>query len=292
MAVLLIRPHTLYILTYDANLSRNTIMDPTKLVIAPEAYNAWLLGNVIAATVPRGETSAEAHTRSGAIIEMFKCFAPRDAVEAMVASHCVHLQLLSQGAMRDAASTSLDAKTLKGMRASAMTVSGRCIFGSRNLKRCWLVTTSLPPNPGKAPNPEQPRRRPAEELRRSAEAVRKPAQETNSAEPANAPPRVGPVASPAPARPPPRDPFAQPVFAARPLDQPRPAAATPPTAHPDGATPRTAPGLRPVPRPWPRIAAGAMLGETDGTAQNADLQRHDRHRDEHFLAHAYQRRRL
>jgi hypothetical protein len=241
----------LNILTCDANFNWNATMDPTKLVITPDAYNAWLLRGVIEATAQAGETSDEAHIRSGAIIEMFKCFAPRDAVEAMIASHCVHLRLLLQGAMRDAESPNFDAKMLKGMRASAMSVSRTLHLWVTKLETMKARNDQLAAASAPNAEAEQPRRRPAEEMRR-------PVQEVKNAEPANVPPRtgpvvgpvggpvvgpvVGPLVGPVPARPaetpppPPLDPFARPVFAARPSDQPPGAA-----VQPAGVTPRPAP---------------------------------------------------
>jgi hypothetical protein len=98
-------------------------MDRERLLISLEACNAHLLRGVIAATAPPDEVEASAYLRSGMILEMFKCLAPNDALQATIACHCIMLRFVLMGAMRDAADAGLDPKMLARARSSAMTIS-------------------------------------------------------------------------------------------------------------------------------------------------------------------------
>jgi hypothetical protein len=98
-------------------------VDPNLLLISPEACHAHLLRGVIEATGSADEPRADAYTRSGMIIEMFKCLAPNDALQATIACHCIMLRFVLMAAMRDAADSSLDPKMLARARSSAMTIS-------------------------------------------------------------------------------------------------------------------------------------------------------------------------
>jgi hypothetical protein len=138
-------------------------MDQTSLLISPNAYNAWQVERVIETTAQAGETAAQAQTRSAVIIEMFKCLAPGDPVESMIACHCVELRFMSQAAMRDANNPALDPKTLKAMRASAMSISRTLQTWLTKLKAMQVQNEKRAvemqrDQPGQAKEPEDERR--------------------------------------------------------------------------------------------------------------------------------------
>ena len=177
-------------------------MDQTSLLISPEAYNAWQVRRVIDTTAQAGETAAEAQTRSAVIIEMFKCLAPGDPVESMIACHCVELRFMSQAAMRDANDPALDPKTLKAMRASAMSISGKL--------QSWITKLK------------------AMQVQNEKRAVEKQTDQPRQAmeQPDRAPPPRHPMATPSTKpMPPPYTPPLPPDFADITLDNPRNAAA-------------------------------------------------------------------
>jgi hypothetical protein len=91
--------------------------------LSPDAFNAHMVGGVITATRTPGESVADGQTRAAAIVEMFRAFDPADAMESMIACHCITLQFLLNAAMRDAGNISLDPVVLARMRASAMSIS-------------------------------------------------------------------------------------------------------------------------------------------------------------------------
>jgi hypothetical protein len=85
--------------------------------------SAYLLNGVVEATAPPNETEAAARTRGDAIVEMVCAFDPRDAMETMIACHCVMLQFLLNAAMRDASNVTLEQAVLLKARAGAMSIS-------------------------------------------------------------------------------------------------------------------------------------------------------------------------
>src|SRR5258708_29310483 len=85
--------------------------------------SAYLLNGVGEATAPPNETEAAARTRGDAIVEMVCAFDPRDAMETMIACHCVMLQFLLNAAMRDASNIPLEPAILIKARAGAMSIS-------------------------------------------------------------------------------------------------------------------------------------------------------------------------
>ena len=98
-------------------------MNLAAVPFSQDACNDYLLGAVMEATAPRGETAATRHGRLATITEMFRTFEPANAVEAMIACHCITLQFVLNAAMRDAGDVTLDAVLLTRMRASAMAIS-------------------------------------------------------------------------------------------------------------------------------------------------------------------------
>ncbi len=85
--------------------------------------SAYLLNGVVEATAPPNETEADARTRGDAIVEMVCAFDPRDAMETMIACHCVMLQFLLNAAMRDASNVNLEPAVMIKARAAAMSIS-------------------------------------------------------------------------------------------------------------------------------------------------------------------------
>jgi len=98
-------------------------MNPENYTLSPEALNAHLLGDVMEATRPPGETAANAHSRCAAIVETFRAYEVANAVEAMIACHCITLQFVLNAAMRDANNVNMDPAQLTKTRASAMSIS-------------------------------------------------------------------------------------------------------------------------------------------------------------------------
>jgi len=91
--------------------------------LSQDVCGDYLLGAVMEATTPLGETAAARHGRHATITGMFRTFEPANAVEAMIACHCITLQFVLNAAMRDAGDVSMDPVMLTRMRASAMTIS-------------------------------------------------------------------------------------------------------------------------------------------------------------------------
>jgi hypothetical protein len=95
----------------------------SSFTLSPDAFNAHMIGGVITATGTPGESESAGQTRAAAIVEMFRAFDPADAMESMIACHCITLQFMLNAAMRDAGNLSLDPVVLARMRASAMSIS-------------------------------------------------------------------------------------------------------------------------------------------------------------------------
>jgi hypothetical protein len=93
--------------------------------LSPDAYNAYVLKGVMEATVPPGETAAEAETRSAAIVEMFRTFEAADAMESAIACHCITLRFMLNAAMRDAGNVTLEPALVNRNRSIATAASQR-----------------------------------------------------------------------------------------------------------------------------------------------------------------------
>ena len=98
-------------------------MTSSDFTMTPEAYNAHLLDGVMDASTPPNEPPAEAAKRQASIVEMFRTFEASDALEAMVACHCIALHFVLRAAMRDAGNTALDPAPLTRRRSQAMSIS-------------------------------------------------------------------------------------------------------------------------------------------------------------------------
>jgi hypothetical protein len=83
----------------------------------------YLLDGIVHATTPPNETADAARIRREAIIEMVQAYDPADAVEGMIVSHCILLQFVEFGAIRDANNTSLPPAVVTRNRAQAISVS-------------------------------------------------------------------------------------------------------------------------------------------------------------------------
>jgi hypothetical protein len=98
-------------------------MEPDSLTLSQDEFNAHMLGAVIQTTTVPGETAAEVRMRCAAIVELFRAFDPANAMESMMACHCISMQFMLSAAMRDAANINLDPVMLIRARASAMAIS-------------------------------------------------------------------------------------------------------------------------------------------------------------------------
>jgi hypothetical protein len=98
-------------------------MNANSLSLSQDAFNAHMLGGVMDATCQNGETAAEAQGRRAAIVEMFRTFEPANAMQSMIACHCITLQFVLHAAMRDAGNVNMEPGMLLRMRACAMAIS-------------------------------------------------------------------------------------------------------------------------------------------------------------------------
>jgi hypothetical protein len=179
-------------------------MNPSSLTLSPDAFNAQMVGGVITATGTPGESVADGQSRAAAIVEMFRAFDPADAMESMIACHCITLQFVLNAAMRDAGNLSLDPVVLTRMRASAMSISKTLLLWVTKYERIHARNETR-----------------AAEVRKQevqAEATSKPEPVTRQPEPVT--PKV-PQTNVPPAIVPPTVPFSAPgVFVANPAPRP------------------------------------------------------------------------
>jgi len=107
-------------------------MDPNRLTLAQNEFNAHALRGVMGATGQPGETAQDAQTRCAATVEMFRTFEAANPIEAMIACHCISLRFMFEAAMRDANAADLAPAMLIRLRASAMAVSKNLDLWMRN----------------------------------------------------------------------------------------------------------------------------------------------------------------
>jgi len=98
-------------------------MDLNSFTLSEDAFNAHVLGDVMDASSQPGESGAEARTRCAAIVEVFRTFAPVNAMESTTACHCISLRLMLNAAIRDAGNVNQEPAMLIRLRASAMALS-------------------------------------------------------------------------------------------------------------------------------------------------------------------------
>jgi hypothetical protein len=98
-------------------------MAPDTITLSPDGCNAHMLATVMDATAAPGETAEAARARRGMIVELFRAFDPANAMEAMIACHCISLQFVLNAAMRDAGNLDLNPAVLIRARGSAMAIS-------------------------------------------------------------------------------------------------------------------------------------------------------------------------
>lgn len=208
-------------------------MPPNDFSLSPNAFAAHLLDGVMDVTAPPNEAPEAAAMRQASIVEMFRAFQPSDAVEAMVACHCIALTFVSRGALRDACDTGLDPKGLARARAQATAISRTLqiwmtkfeTMKARNEKRAAAAgtegpsaRTAAPPPAAAPPDARPPAGQPSPPPSSPPPSSRPPSSRPPSPEPR---PPVPPSPAPAPSVPPDEP---RPFFV-------RPAAAVP--AHPD-----------------------------------------------------------
>ena len=98
-------------------------MEPNDFCLSQDRFNAGQLAVVMETTRPAEETGDAARTRCASIVEIFRTFEAANAMESMIACHCITLQFVVNAAMRDAGDVTLDPALLIRMRASAMALS-------------------------------------------------------------------------------------------------------------------------------------------------------------------------
>lgn len=98
-------------------------MDPNRLMLTQDEFNAHMLRGVMADTGQPGETAPDAQTRCAAIVEIFRTFEAANPMEAWIACHCISLRFMLDAAMRDAGVADLDPALVIRLRASAMAIS-------------------------------------------------------------------------------------------------------------------------------------------------------------------------
>jgi hypothetical protein len=107
-------------------------MDPNRLTLAQDEFNAHVLRGVMDASGHPGETAQDGQTRCAAIVEIFRIFEAANPVEAMLACHCISLRFMFEAAMRDANAADLQPAMLIRLRASAMAVGKSLDLCMRN----------------------------------------------------------------------------------------------------------------------------------------------------------------
>jgi hypothetical protein len=97
-------------------------MDPNRLALEQDEFNAHVLRGVMGATGQPGETAEDLQTRCAGIVEIFRTFEAANPMEAMLACHCISLRFMLEAAMRDANATDLQPAMLIRLRASVMAI--------------------------------------------------------------------------------------------------------------------------------------------------------------------------
>jgi hypothetical protein len=168
-------------------------MNLSTLALPADPAQTFFLRRVLNATTPAEETETDATTRCGTILEMFHGFGPVNALQAMIACHCISLEFVLNAAMRDACDLRLEPRLMLRARAGGNSLSrglGQWMskydkLKARDEKRAAEAAESPEPVP-EQPLPQQP-------------VQTKPA----PPKPAPRPIRVPPAALPMPENPPP-----------------------------------------------------------------------------------------
>jgi hypothetical protein len=140
-------------------------MDPNRLTLGQDEFNAHMLRGVMGATCQPGETAQDGQTRCAAIVEIFRTFEAANPLEAMIACHCISVRFLLEAAMRDANAADLGPAMLIRMRASAMAISRSLHLWlanfakthARNEARVAEARQQRPTQPDTVATPEKPR---------------------------------------------------------------------------------------------------------------------------------------
>ncbi|MSP00202.1 MAG: hypothetical protein EXR07_03995 [Acetobacteraceae bacterium] len=135
---------------------------------------AYLRNNVVEATTPPGETATAAQLRREAIEELFKAYAPANAMQALIVSNCVSIQFLLNAAIRDASNTNLEPALQRKLSASAMSITRALAQWHRQLEKLQHPAKArVAAAKQVAPTPEQPAM-PAPQLRSPAAPMPQP----------------------------------------------------------------------------------------------------------------------
>ncbi len=107
-------------------------MDPNRLMLAQDEFNAHVLRGVMGATgLPGGEAAGRPNALRLLIVEVFHSFEALDPVEAMIACHCISLRFMLDAAMRDAGDAAAGPAPLcrSGCALRCWRSAKACIFG-------------------------------------------------------------------------------------------------------------------------------------------------------------------
>jgi len=98
-------------------------MNLSTLALPADPAQTFFLRRVLNATTPAEETETDATTRCGTILEMFHGFGPVNALQAMIACHCISLEFVLNAAMRDACDLRLEPRLMLRARAGGNSLS-------------------------------------------------------------------------------------------------------------------------------------------------------------------------
>jgi hypothetical protein len=98
-------------------------MNLSALPLPADPSQAYLLRRVLESTTPAEESETDATARCGTILETFDMFAPANALQAMIACHCITLDFVLSAAMRDACDIRLEPRLMLRARSGGQSIS-------------------------------------------------------------------------------------------------------------------------------------------------------------------------
>ena len=116
--------------------------------LSPDACAAYLLREVVVATTPPAETPSNAQARAAIIGEMFRSLAPANAMEAMIACHCIALRFVLMAATRALSAMGEEEKPRARAQASVNALSKTLHLWLKQYER---VQTRAAMNPRQKP---------------------------------------------------------------------------------------------------------------------------------------------
>jgi hypothetical protein len=139
-------------------------MEPNCMTLGQDEFNAQMLKGVMDATGPAGETAQGAQMRCATIVEMFRAFEAANALESMIACHCISLHFLLEAALRDANAPNVRLELAMRLRASVMAIRKSlhlCMadfakLHARNEARAAEVAPQRASQPDTVAKPEKP----------------------------------------------------------------------------------------------------------------------------------------